>query len=144
MGAKIESFLYLHTLREQLCMERRCLQQVNALWTGSAGSNLKPVMSGGCNSWMGKEKWGRNAQGKARLWHLYPLPVPSAGAAASPRVCRAVQDCQAGVGNQHSLAVGLCSRSDKYEGLAHTDLLSLSLGLTSPCSFSLAILNTSK
>lgn len=68
MGAKIESFLYLHTLREQLYVEKRCLQQGSALWTGSARTNLKPVMSGGCNSWMGKGKWGRNAQGKARLW----------------------------------------------------------------------------
>lgn len=56
MGAKIESFLYLHTLREQLCAERRCLQQGSALWTGSAGTNLKPVTSGGCNSWIGKGK----------------------------------------------------------------------------------------
>lgn len=68
MGAKIESFLYLHTLREQLCAERRCLQQGSALWTGSAGTNLKPVTSGGYNSWIGKGKWGRNAQGKAKLW----------------------------------------------------------------------------
>lgn len=50
MGAKIESSLYLHTLREQLCVEKRCLQQVSALWTGSAETNLKPGMSGGCNS----------------------------------------------------------------------------------------------
>lgn len=42
----LESFWYLHTPREQLSAERRCLQQVSGLWVGSAMTNLETGTSG--------------------------------------------------------------------------------------------------